>query len=366
MEKIEKEKWKNKGKRYCKKESVKLEGESEKEVNYQYNELGQRVSRKDITGSDLPADRQANIEYYIHDGVNIVADLDEDKELLRSYTYAPGYDNIVSMTTYGDSETNTYFYIQNNNNSVVALVDEAGDVAESYEYSAYGVVTVFDSNGNELDESALGNRYTFQGREIDWSTGLYNFRARWYDPDTGRWLSKDPIGINGGLNQYVFCGNNPVMFGDPEGLTVVFIGKYASGGGCVGGNVSGGIVVSWTFKKGWEVGSYATGGGGSYMGGGGSAGTEWSVMPFGGFDEASGITLEGGGSGTIPIIGPLGFSLGGAFNIPENLSNWRNSILTFNFGPGVGTPGEVHVFNNKTLIVPWDIKHIWNKVKTWF
>jgi hypothetical protein len=35
--------------------------------------------------------------------------------------------------------------------------------------------------------------------------------------ETGRWLSKDPIGINGGLNQYVFCGNNPVMFGDPTG-----------------------------------------------------------------------------------------------------------------------------------------------------
>jgi len=110
-------------------------------VLYDYNVLGQRVSRKEIIGSDLSADRQANTEYYVHDGVNIVADLDEDKSLLRSYTYAPGYDNIISMTTYGDSETNTYFYIQNHNNSVVALVDEAGDVAESYEYGAYVLPT---------------------------------------------------------------------------------------------------------------------------------------------------------------------------------------------------------------------------------
>jgi len=73
--------------------------------------------------------------------------------------------------------------------------------------NTYGKTTVFDSNGNELEQSALGNRYTFQGRELDWSTGLYNFRARWYESETGRWLSKDPIGINGGLNQYVFCGN---------------------------------------------------------------------------------------------------------------------------------------------------------------
>lgn len=42
--------------------------------------------------------------------------------------------------------------------------------------------------------------------------------TRWYDPITGRWLSKDPIGISGGLNQYVFCANNPVMYTDPLGL----------------------------------------------------------------------------------------------------------------------------------------------------
>ena len=70
----------------------------------------------------------------------------------------------------------------------------------------------------ERTESAYGNRYCFQGREIDWTTGLMYFRARWYDPGTGRWLSKDPVGIAGGLNQYEFCESNPVMFVDPTGL----------------------------------------------------------------------------------------------------------------------------------------------------
>ena len=46
---------------------------------------------------------------------------------------------------------------------------------------------------------------------------LYNFRARWYDSGIGRWLSKDPIGLEGGLNLYVFCGNDPVNFVDPNG-----------------------------------------------------------------------------------------------------------------------------------------------------
>jgi RHS repeat-associated protein len=77
---------------------------------------------------------------------------------------------------------------------------------------------VYDADGTPLSESAIGNRVLWQGREYSWETGLYYFRARWYDPITGRWLSKDPIGIAGGLNQYVFCGNNPVNFRDPWGL----------------------------------------------------------------------------------------------------------------------------------------------------
>ena len=52
-------------------------------------------------------------------------------------------------------------------------------------------------------------RYRFQGREWSAVTGLINFRMRWYDAVTGRWLSKDPIGLSGGLNLYVFCGVDP-------------------------------------------------------------------------------------------------------------------------------------------------------------
>ena len=53
------------------------------------------------------------------------------------------------------------------------------------------------------------NRYRFQCREWSAATGLVNFRARWYDPATGRWISKDPIGLSGGLNLYAFCENDP-------------------------------------------------------------------------------------------------------------------------------------------------------------
>ena len=61
------------------------------------------------------------------------------------------------------------------------------------------------------------NRYRFQGREWSIATGLTNFRMRWYNAETGRWLSKDPIGLSGGLNYYVFCGNRPIWSVDFSG-----------------------------------------------------------------------------------------------------------------------------------------------------
>lgn len=66
--------------------------------------------------------------------------------------------------------------------------------------------------------------------------------VRWYDPTVGRWLSKDPIGISGGLNQYVFVENCPIMYRDPLGLFWSEIGKGLNGAcGVVFGNKSGDI-----------------------------------------------------------------------------------------------------------------------------
>ncbi|MCF7855312.1 MAG: hypothetical protein K9N51_10985 [Candidatus Pacebacteria bacterium] len=152
------------------------------------------------------------------------ADTDATGALLRSYTWGSGIDNLLAITVHGATETNTYYAITDHLGTVRALTDDTGAVAEAYRYDAWGnVLGVFDGNGQTLLGSALGNRFLFHGREYSSTTGLYNFRARWYDPTTGRWLSKDPIGISGGLNQYVFCGNNPVNFVDPLGLDFVHI-----------------------------------------------------------------------------------------------------------------------------------------------
>ncbi len=156
--------------------------------------------------------------WYVYDGDHVLAEVDNTGELIRSYVWGPGIDNLLAFTDYTGGETNTYYALTDHLGTVHAMVDESGEIVESYRYDAWGrVLGVYDATGTPLDESAIGNHYLWQGRWYSWDTKLYYFRARWYDPITGRWLSKDPIGISGGLNQYVFCGNNPVNFRDPDG-----------------------------------------------------------------------------------------------------------------------------------------------------
>ena len=165
--------------------------------------------------------------WMVYDGNQVVAEVDGSGNLKKSYVYGPGLDNPISMTVYGAS-TNTYYYLKDHLGSVLALTDASGKIVENYRYDAWGrVLGVYNANGNEIDASAVGNRILWQGREYSWASGLYYFRARWYDPVTGRWLSNDPIGISGGLNQYVFCNNNPVNFSDPTGLCEDYVNAPA-------------------------------------------------------------------------------------------------------------------------------------------
>ncbi len=157
--------------------------------------------------------------FHVYDGQHVVADLDEANNKLLTYTYGPGTDQLLALTDWTGSAPKTYLTVRDHQNTIWALTDTNGVIVESYDFDAWGkVLSVKNGAGQALTQSSVGNRYLFQGREYSWTTGLYYFRARWYDSVTGRWLSPDPIGINGGLNQYVFCDNNPVNETDAFGL----------------------------------------------------------------------------------------------------------------------------------------------------
>jgi RHS repeat-associated protein len=90
-----------------------------------------------------------------------------------------------------------------------------------YSLSPYGETKIFNASGTDITAtgSAISNTYFFQGRHLDSESGLYYFRNRYYSPDLGRFISKDPIGYAAGdINLYRFVGNGPYGGLDPMGL----------------------------------------------------------------------------------------------------------------------------------------------------
>ncbi|WP_175861984.1 RHS repeat-associated core domain-containing protein [Burkholderia cepacia] len=96
------------------------------------------------------------------------------------------------------------------------LTDEQSEIAWSAEYRAWGVVkeALHKASDGRVE---LRNPIRFQGQYHDQETGLHYNRHRYYDPNSGRFISKDPIGIEGGINVYAYV-KNPIVWIDPLGL----------------------------------------------------------------------------------------------------------------------------------------------------
>jgi RHS repeat-associated protein len=92
--------------------------------------------------------------------------------------------------------------------STMALADDTGALRTQYRYDAYGATI---ASGD-----VSTNPFQFTGREND-GTGLYYYRARYYSPSLNRFISEDPIGLQGGPNPYAYVGGDPISRIDPNG-----------------------------------------------------------------------------------------------------------------------------------------------------
>ena len=103
--------------------------------------------------------------------------------------------------------------------NVVRLIDPQNrEVVESYEYTAFGQVSIFNAEGEQEDASPVGNPWQFAEKRIDDKSGLILFGLRFYDPNIGRWISQDPLGSLDGPNSYAYLHNNPLNHLDRFGL----------------------------------------------------------------------------------------------------------------------------------------------------
>ena len=206
---------------------------------YLYNGDGVRMAKNTPTGT----------EQYVYDGMNILRELDENGALKVSYVQELTLDQLISKS----DGASTAYYHGDILGSVRKMTDIAGNVVKSYEYDAWG---------NVLEDTGIeDNTYGFTGRRDETKeTGLMYYRARYYDPMVGRFISRDPYSggpddarvgyrntlysaLHGELtlyysfrqphrfNRYAYVHNNPLGFTDPLGLYDVWASWEREGTG---------------------------------------------------------------------------------------------------------------------------------------
>ncbi len=136
----------------------------------------------------------------------------EDGALARTYVYMPGADpgaTPVAMRTWPAGDV--YFVHADHLGRPWALTDESGDVAWAASYDAHGKATV--------SVETVEFNFRLPGQYYDAETGLHYNRHRYYDPELGRYVSCEPLGVGlGSPNPYLYAEGNPLTFADPTGL----------------------------------------------------------------------------------------------------------------------------------------------------
>ncbi len=112
-------------------------------------------------------------------------------------------------------KTRTYWYQNDHLGTPHSLTDNMGNVVWAATYSAYGKQI---TQWQDEEQSRVDNPLRFQGQYADKETGLHYNLNRYYDPQVGRYLTQDPVKLDGGLNQYAYVDGNPVSWVDPLGL----------------------------------------------------------------------------------------------------------------------------------------------------
>jgi RHS repeat-associated protein len=152
---------------------------------------------------------------YLYEGQQALGEIRDGKLSHRLLTGLSLDETIarIAITTAGTKDAaQSRIYMTDALNSVIAQLadDDRATLQNSYAYSPYG-------QSSTVGPDSTSNPIQYTSREND-GTGLYFYRARYYDPVLKRFVSSDPIGLAGGMNTYAYVGGNPLSFSDPLGL----------------------------------------------------------------------------------------------------------------------------------------------------
>jgi RHS repeat-associated protein len=171
-------------------------------AKYRYDGLGRRIE-KSVNGE---------VTRYVYDNEDILFETDAAGSILARYTHGPGIDEPLIM----ERGSQRFFYHTDGLGSITELTDSTGAVAQAYVYDSFGQIV--------QQAGTLPNLYTYTGREFDPESGLYYYRARYYDAGVGRFLQEDLWKPIKGMNLYGYVRNNPVNRTDPSGLVCLLVG----------------------------------------------------------------------------------------------------------------------------------------------
>jgi len=162
-------------------------------VYFKNDPFGRRIYKSSSSGTSI----------YAYDGDNLIEETNSSGASVARYSQGLNIDEPLVMLRSGT----TSYYQADGLGSLTSLSNTSG-----------ALVSTYDSFGNLVASSgSLVNSFRYTGREFDTETGLYYYRARYYDPATGRFLSEDPAGLQGGPNRYAYALGTPTNLVDPSG-----------------------------------------------------------------------------------------------------------------------------------------------------
>ncbi len=183
--------------------AVKVDGQVTEE--YTYDSDGNRIKKIDANSERV----------YIYSGANILYEVNKTTQMDAVYVYGP-----TGRIAKKVNDMKEYYHTDQLG-STKLVTSENGAVTEEIQYEPFG---------EQINVSE--ERYTYNGKERD-ETGLYYYGARYYDPQIGRFLTRDPLPGDllspQTLNSYVYCLNNPLRYVDSQGMTTDEVPTYPDG-----------------------------------------------------------------------------------------------------------------------------------------